>query len=79
MKRVKFNLGDIYRIEFLDHSIGSRGLVLCKVVGWCVEVDNEKVVLRYWDTVEESFDDENTEHITIAKGTIRDVRRVSSH
>lgn len=79
MKKTKFVLGEVYRVDFLDHSIGGRGLVPRKVVGWCVEVNRDKLVLRYWDTLEGSEDDENTEHISIARGAIIDARRIGSY
>ena len=40
--------GELYKIEFWDHSIGDCGIMKCEVVGWITAIDELSVTLTTW-------------------------------
>ena len=80
MARKKLKEGQLYRIDFLDHSYGFHKLFVCKVVGWLVQETKDAYVLATWLTDDESKALEyDKEIMTIAKGTVKNVRHIRGH
>jgi hypothetical protein len=70
---MRFKVGDLYHIDFLDHVSGERSLARCHVVGWCVEDHSEHVVLSWWmlQHKDEEHVKHNHEPFSIAKALIK--------
>lgn len=80
MPRKKLKLGEMYRIDFLDHSYGFHMLFACKVVGWLVKETKDAYVLATWLTDDQSKVLEcDKEVMTIAKGCVKNVRHIRGH
>ena len=76
--RHKLKLGGLYRIDFLDHSVGFKSTVMCKVVGWVMHMDKTEVNVAYWRTeCADPIDEEhNRECVNIVRSAIRRVRKI---
>jgi len=75
---MKFETDCLYKITFLDHAIGDKGVVTCIVVGWVIEQDKEQVTLSYWivETDDKELRDNNLEPVSIIKSTILKIRQI---
>ena len=73
---MQFKDGHPYFIEFLDHGVGLKKLMTCRVMGWVLDQDDEQVTLSYWLVVTEDDEiyTENQEPYVLAKGTIKKKR-----
>jgi len=73
-----YNKGDLYRIKFFDHSIGSKEPIECEVVGWIIKEDKIQVLITFW-RLNNGCDDlkkDNIEPVSIIKSTIIKSRRL---
>jgi len=64
--------GSIYRVKFLDHSIGSRVPIVCEMVGFLLEQNDTHYLFTTWITHDDE-EDSNMELISIIKSTITDI------
>lgn len=49
MKKVKkYKPGNLYKIQFWDHSLGDADVLLCTVVGFCFEDSDRRIRLTHW-------------------------------
>lgn len=75
---MKYEEGAVYYVKFLDHIKGHDKPLMCQVVGWVIEDNNDSVVLSWWEP--EDMDIEmvkvNRELITIVKSTIKKKRKL---
>lgn len=69
------HLGLVVKVKFLDHVLGRTDLIVCEAIGEVIEVDEMKVVLRFWkiEDKDESFCSENDEFFTLAISTIQHI------
>lgn len=68
----KFKKGELYKVRFKDHCVGSKEVMVCEVVGWLVKQDRDSIVLSSWVVITEDqqvFND-NHEPTTILKSCI---------
>ena len=79
MKRRKYELGQLYKIKFYDHCIGSQDKMVCQVVGWCIKDDTEHLVLTPWivNTDDHQTKKDNVEPFSIIKSTVISSRKYS--
>ena len=71
-KRTKFVQGKLYKIRFLDHSVGSIDKMTIEAVGWCISDNPEHVVISHWlvDTKDKQVKRDNIEPCSIIKSCI---------
>ena len=71
-KRKKFAVGQLYKIRFYDHSIGTSEKIVCEAIGWAVKDDSHHVVLSHWivDSKDEQIRKDNIEPVSIIKSCI---------
>lgn len=69
---MKFKLGQVYKINFLDHVLNHDSALECCVVGTVLEDNGLLVKTSFWICYNEddSIDEENTETCSILKSTI---------
>ena len=76
---MKFEIGKLYKITFLDHTLGYGKEVTCLVAGWVIENTKTSVTVTHWiiDTKDKEFKDNNLEKTTIVKSTILKKRLIT--
>jgi hypothetical protein len=75
---MKYKVGDLIKIRFYDHAIGTKEVLICETVGWLLEDNKLNVLLTNWivDTKDEEFRDHNVEHVNILKSCIISTRKL---
>jgi hypothetical protein len=78
MKIKKFELGKLYKVTFLDHSIGMHEKMICQIVGWCIRDEAEHAVFTSWVVVtkDEQVKKDNVEPVSILKAVVTSVRKI---
>lgn len=77
--QTKLKEGAWYRVRFLDHCIAEKEeLVTCRVYGWLVSQDKERVTISTWEieTDDKELRDNNKELINIIRSSITEIRKV---
>lgn len=79
MKKYTFKVGSLYKIRFLDHSVGSTDKMTIEAVGWCISDNNDHVVLTSWivDTEDKQIKKDNIEPCSIIKRCILRKRKLT--
>lgn len=78
-EEVKINkrlIGKLVAVKFLDHSIYSKELCLCRVAGWVVDVTKDNMVVAWWDLIHEDLEtiESNQEHCSIIISAIKEIK-----
>ena len=78
-KRKTFLEGKLYKIRFLDHSVGSTDKMTIDAVGLCISDYEEHLVLSIWVVHTEDLDikRDNLEPFSIIKSCITRTRKLS--
>ncbi len=77
--KIKFVVGRAYKIRFLDHTHGTKKLVIVETLGWCLEDHRDRVVFSAWrvDDKDKDLVDNNHEPFTVVKSCIKSKRVIS--
>lgn len=74
MRPKKLQVGRLYFIRFLDHTIGTDKDVECEICGWLLEDRPKSYLFTWWRCVSdcEDINRENVEYAQVIKSTIED-------
>lgn len=78
---MKFKVGSLYYIKFLDHSVGIKGKIVVEAVGWCIEDDKDHAVFTSWQLIHEdkATVDANHEPFSVIKSCVKKKRVISGY
>ena len=70
--KIKFQVGRLYQIRFLDHSVGLKKAMEIEAVGWCIKDEGKYAVFTSWqvDDDDTSVVEDNHEPFSIIKSCV---------
>jgi hypothetical protein len=70
---MKFKIGRLYEIYFMDHSIGLDSPFMCRVPGYVIEDNRDHVKITTWEVVtdDQEVKENNRELVCIMKCNIK--------
>jgi hypothetical protein len=72
----KFEVGEWYRVRFLDHVMGMDKALPCTIFGYVVKVNENSIAFSWWECDDPDYKDDNKELITIVTKTIVCAKKV---
>lgn len=75
---MKFKIGSVYYVKFLDHIKGHDKPLVCQIVGWVIEDNDDYIVISWWEPEDSDSQmvKDNRELLTIVKSTISKKRKL---
>ena len=76
---MKFKIGELYYLEFLDHSVGLKGEMEIQAVGWVVKETSKCLILTSWRVIhdDKSIVDGNYEIFSVVKSCIKRKKKLA--